>query len=104
MSLPCGTRVRPARPRCCSRRARWCWAASCRAGDSLEYLSGLLVGEELRCALHDGDAAAPVLVGDAALCARYRRALTLFDRSSQTAGDGAAAAGLWQIARQAGLC
>jgi 2-dehydro-3-deoxygalactonokinase len=75
-----------------------------RAGDSLEYLSGLLVGEELRCALHDGDAAAPVLVGDAALCARYRRALMLYDRSSQTAADGAAAAGLWQIARQAGLC
>jgi 2-dehydro-3-deoxygalactonokinase len=75
-----------------------------RAGDSLEYLSGLLVGEELRCALQDGDAAAPVLVGDAALCARYRRALTLYDRSSHTAGDGAAAAGLWRIARQAALC
>ena len=75
-----------------------------RAGDSLEYLSGLLVGEELRCALKDGDAAAPVLVGDAALCARYRRALALYDRSSHTAVDGAAAAGLWQIARQAGLC
>ena len=26
-----------------------------RAGDSLDYLSGLLVGEELRCALRDGD-------------------------------------------------
>ncbi len=44
-----------------------------------------------------------MLVGDAALCARYRRALTLFDRASQTAGEGAAAAGLWQIALQAGL-
>lgn len=75
-----------------------------RAGDSLEYLSGLLVGEELRCALLDEDAAAPVLVGDAALCARYRRALALFDRDSQTPGEGAAAAGSWQIARQAGLC
>ena len=63
-----------------------------------------LVGEELRCALLDEDAAAPVLVGDAALCARYRRALALFDRDSQTAGEGAAAAGSWQIARQAGLC
>jgi 2-dehydro-3-deoxygalactonokinase len=75
-----------------------------QAGDSLEYLSGLLVGEELRCALQDADAVSPVLVGDAALCGRYRRALALFDRSSQTAGEGAAAAGLWQIARQAGLC
>jgi 2-dehydro-3-deoxygalactonokinase len=74
------------------------------AGDSLEYLSGLLVGEELRCALADDDRVSPVLVGDAALCARYSRALTLFDRASQTAGEGAAAAGLWHIARRAGLC
>ena len=75
-----------------------------RPGDSLEYLSGLLVGEELRCALADDDTVLPMLVGDAALCARYRRALALFDRASQTAGEGAAAAGLWQIARRAGLC
>ncbi len=75
-----------------------------RAGASLDYLSGLLVGEELRCALADDDGVEPVLVGDAALCARYRRALALFDRSSQTAGEGAAAAGLWQIAMQAALC
>jgi len=75
-----------------------------RAGDSLDYLSGLLVGEELRCALADDDAVPPVLVGDAALCARYCRALALFERSSHTAGEGAAAAGLWHIARQAGLC
>jgi 2-dehydro-3-deoxygalactonokinase len=75
-----------------------------RASDSLEYLSGLLVGEELRCALSDANALEPVLVGDAALCARYRRALALFGRNAQTAGEGAAAAGLWQIATRAGLC
>jgi 2-dehydro-3-deoxygalactonokinase len=75
-----------------------------RAGDSLEYLSGLLVGEELRCALADDDTMVPVLVGDAALCARYCRALALFERASQTAGQGAAAAGLWQIAQRAELC
>ena len=75
-----------------------------RAGESLEYLSGLLVGEELRCALADDDTMVPVLVGDAALCARYRRALALFERASQTAGQGAAAAGLWQIAQRAKLC
>ena len=75
-----------------------------RAVDSLDYLSGLLVGEELRCALADEDTLEPVLVGDAALCARYRRALALFGRSAQTAIEGAAAAGLWQIATRAGLC
>ena len=43
-------------------------------------------------------------LGDAALCARYHRALALFGRSAQTAGEGMAAAGLWQIAARAGLC
>lgn len=75
-----------------------------RAADSLEYLSGLLVGEELRCALAEHGVQASVLVGDAALCARYQRAMALFGCSAQTAGEGAAAAGQWQIARQAGLC
>lgn len=75
-----------------------------RAADSLDYLSGLLVGEELRCALSEDSDVEPVLVGDAALCARYRRALALFGRSSQIAGEEAAAAGLWQIATRAGLC
>ena len=75
-----------------------------QAIDSLDYLSGLLVGEELRCALSGDDTLAPLLVGDAALCARYHRALALFGRSAQTAGEGMAAAGLWQIAARAGLC
>jgi 2-dehydro-3-deoxygalactonokinase len=75
-----------------------------QAGDSLDYLSGLLVGEELRCALSDEGRLEPVLVGDAALCARYRRALALFGHLSQSAGEAAAAAGLWQIATRAGLC
>ena len=44
-----------------------------------------------------------MLVGDAALCERYRRALALFGVPSQAAADGAAPAGLWQIATQAGL-
>ena len=75
-----------------------------RPADSLEYLSGLLVGEELRCALRTTPRCRRCWSAMTALCARYRRALALFDRASQTAGEGAAAAGLWQIARQAGLC
>jgi 2-dehydro-3-deoxygalactonokinase len=75
-----------------------------RPAESLDYLSGLLVGEELRCALQGDDAPAPVLVGDAALCARYRRALALVGLDGAIAGADAAAAGLWQIAVRAGLC
>ena len=75
-----------------------------KAADSLDYLSGLLIGEELRCALPADRRVAPVLVGDAALCARYLRALALFGRDAQSAGEGTAAAGLWQIATQAALC
>jgi 2-dehydro-3-deoxygalactonokinase len=44
-----------------------------------------------------------VLVGDAALCERYQRALALFERPALVAEAGAAPAGLWQIAMQAGL-
>jgi 2-dehydro-3-deoxygalactonokinase len=76
------------------------------AADSLEYLSGLLVGEEIRCALRawpDAGGAPHILVGDATLCERYRRALALFGVPSQAAADDAAPAGLWQIATQAGL-
>jgi 2-dehydro-3-deoxygalactonokinase len=81
-------------------------AGQLAAADSLEYLSGLLVGEEIRCALQAGPAADDLprlLVGDEALCRRYQRALALFGLSSELAADGAAPAGLWQIAMSAGL-
>ena len=79
-------------------------AGQLKAADSLDYLSGLLIGEELRCALPAAGGPAPVLVGDAALCARYQRALALYGCDAPSAGQGMAAAGLWQIAVQAGLC
>jgi 2-dehydro-3-deoxygalactonokinase len=71
---------------------------------SLEYLSGLLVGEELRCALPEAGDGPILLVGEPALCARYQRALALFGRSASLAGADPAAQGLWQIAQRAGLC
>ena len=72
------------------------------AADSLDYLSGLLIGDELRCALreHSGGLA---LIGDPALCARYRTALALFGVTDARLITGATEAGLWQIARHAGL-
>ena len=74
------------------------------AAHSLDYLSGLLVGEELRCALLEAGEGHIHLVGEAALCARYQRALALFGRSASLAGADVAAQGLWQIAQRAGLC
>ena len=73
-----------------------------RAAASLDYLSGLIIGGELRDAL--GDAMAPdALVGDAALCARYMAALALFGIPDVPRIDRAAPTGMWQIAHAAGL-
>ena len=74
------------------------------AGASLEYLSGLLIGEELACALAAGVTGLS-LIGDPALCRRYRRALALFGIGdvSVLADAEATAAGLWGIAARAGL-
>ncbi len=74
------------------------------ASASLDYLSGLLIGDELRCGLsHAGSAPPLALVGDPALCERYGRALARFGRAAtQTIAD-AAPAGLWRLANAAGL-
>lgn len=71
------------------------------ADESLDYLSGLLIGEELRCA----GAGPDLLVGDPALCARYQRAMAALGMAEAPAIDAAEAttAGLFHIAEQAGL-
>jgi 2-dehydro-3-deoxygalactonokinase len=73
-----------------------------------DYLSGLLLGAEIaaarRWAHRDaGGDEAVTLVGDAALCARYRRALVLAGFKTVSGHSEAAARGLWRIARQAGM-
>jgi 2-dehydro-3-deoxygalactonokinase len=71
-----------------------------------EYLSGLLIGEELRSSLatHRFRREAPLqLIGDAALCARYRLAAFHFDIDLAEPLVDAAAYGLWQIACHVGL-
>jgi 2-dehydro-3-deoxygalactonokinase len=71
-----------------------------------DYLSGLLIGEELRSALATERfrCAAPIqLIGDAALCARYRAAARHFELALAEPIIDAAAYGLWQIARHAQL-
>ena len=74
------------------------------AAHSLDYLSGLLIGDELRSALRGGDDGVPMaLIGEPALGARYRRALQAFGRSGVANIDQAAPAGLWALAAAAGL-
>ena len=70
------------------------------------YLSGLLIGDELRAALAAGwaDAAVPVLtVGEPALCRRYADAAPVFGLRLTQAPDDTAAQGLWRLAAAAGL-
>ena len=78
------------------------------AAHSLDYLSGLLIGDELRSALRDdaddADDRLPLaLIGEPALGARYRRALAAFGRDELAQIDHAAPAGLWALAVAAGL-
>lgn len=71
-----------------------------------DYLSGLLIGEEFRAALA-GHLAAPgatlQLIGEPALCERYRHAAALFEIHLAPPLRDAAAHGLWKLAEEAGL-
>jgi 2-dehydro-3-deoxygalactonokinase len=69
-----------------------------------DYLSGLLLGAEIAAARrwlqqHGVGGDSMTLVGDAALCERYRRALALAGFESSPGPANAAAMGLWRIAR-----
>ena len=71
-----------------------------------DYLSGLLLGEEFRAILAGGRFAhdLPIqLIGDPALCTRYRAAAASFDIELAEPLVDAAAHGLWQVACRAGL-
>ena len=71
-----------------------------------DYLSGLLLGEEFRACLATGrfDHDERIyLIGDSALCARYRAASTHFAIELTEPLTDAAAYGLWQVACHAGL-
>ncbi len=67
-----------------------------------DYLSGLVIGEEIR--IQAPDPATPVLVvGAPALATRYERALSLAGVPSRALDAGVTWAGLWQLARQLDL-
>jgi len=73
-----------------------------------DYLSGLLLGAEVAAALgwverNGACGLDATLVGAAALCARYDRALAIAGLAARSGPGDAAARGLWRIARHAGM-
>ncbi|MFL5617049.1 MAG: 2-dehydro-3-deoxygalactonokinase [Gemmatimonadaceae bacterium] len=70
------------------------------AEDSLEFLSGVLIGDEVRAGLATGDRPR-VLIGEPALCSRYGAALGEFGVTGIAVLGDTAPAGLWQIALHA---
>ena len=66
-----------------------------------DYLSGVLIGNEVAAAVSSlADSVPLVLAGDAALCARYLRALEAWGRApARPVSPLAAAQGLWSIAQ-----
>lgn len=76
------------------------------AAESLDYLSGLLIGEELRSAraTQGGGPFPPCfLIGEPALCDRYRAAFSECGVEQAILLDDAGMAGLWSVANAAGL-
>ena len=69
---------------------------------SLEYLSGLLIGDEVRCGLAGG-ARPQALIGDPKLCERYLSAFGLFGVEPVPVITDASPVGLWTIAKHASL-
>jgi 2-dehydro-3-deoxygalactonokinase len=70
------------------------------ARESLEYLSGLLIGDEVRSGLASGERPR-ALVGEPALCERYRAALGAFGVGEVEILGDTSPAGLWHIGRHA---
>ncbi len=72
---------------------------------TLDYLSGLLIGEEIRSVLAELGSACPplVLLGAPTLCDRYQLALAAFGLDTVRLFNETGPLGLWQIAQAAGL-
>ena len=78
------------------------------ANDVDDWLSGVLIGDEVRAAIawskdRAGDAVRVRIIGDDKLAARYAAALRHVGIATEQADRHAAARGLWRIAGEAGL-
>jgi len=69
-------------------------------GDRPSYLSGLVIGEELRSRGLGDAGASVVVIGADALTRRYERALGRCDVRVRTVGAPAGWSGLWSLARR----
>ena len=67
------------------------------------YLSGLLIGEEVRAAARDLAGSTVTVIGDPVLCERYREVLAGGGIGARTALPDAARIGLWRVAIESGL-
>lgn len=70
--------------------------AELSGAQAAEYLSGMLIGHEMRQLPHDKRI---LLAGEGALVARYARAAGLLDLIVEAAPEGAAARGLYRLGR-----
>ena len=68
-----------------------------------DYLSGLLIGEEIRAAVASGISGPVTLIGDADLCQRYARVLAGLGLETRIATSRATPLGLWRIATASGV-
>jgi 2-dehydro-3-deoxygalactonokinase len=68
-----------------------------------DYLSGMLIGDEIRAAAGDFGSSMVTIVGGSDLAHRYARALELAGLKSRMAPENIAAFGHFMIAREAGL-
>jgi 2-dehydro-3-deoxygalactonokinase len=69
-----------------------------------DYLSGLLLGAEIRDALVQWNPAAEIgMIGEPVLCERYRIALQIAGMRARTGFSDATQRGLWRVAVDAGL-
>lgn len=68
-----------------------------------DYLSGMLIGDEIRAAAGNFGSTTVTIVGGSDLAQRYARAFELAGLNSRMAPDNIAALGHFMIAREAGL-
>ncbi len=85
-------------------------ASELAAEVTLEYLSGLLIGEEIRSAIaglsaEHSDQTFPsvLLIGERSLCLRYQTAMAEFGLIVSSILEDTAAQGMWKIAEAQGL-
>lgn len=72
-------------------------------GSIADYLSGLLIGDEIRAGLETAGACPVTLIGRGDLADRYARAFALFGATARVAGEGMNRRGLYEIAKRGGL-